>query len=152
MWTGGVRAIITSGDGRILLVRQRHEHGDIWMPPGGAIEAGEDAIRAAARETLEETGLIIEVGSLIWHVEEASSDRGQRFVNFFFAKIVGGETALGSDPEFDAEHQVLRDLKFFSREEIRALSRVYPTMLRDEVWDALAAGRPVGDVFRLRED
>jgi 8-oxo-dGTP pyrophosphatase MutT (NUDIX family) len=152
MWAGGVRLIIPDEAGRVLLVRQRHEGRDIWMPPGGAIEAGENAVRAAAREALEETGLVIEVGPLIWHVEAISPGAGQRFVNFFLAKIVGGAAALGADPEFDAAHQVLRELRFFSREELRALPRVYPPMLLDEVWAVVAAGGPVGDVFRVRED
>jgi hypothetical protein len=45
----------------------------------------------------------------------------------------------------------LRDLRFFSREEVLSLPSVYPSVLRDEVWDVLAAGGPVGDVFRVRE-
>ncbi|MDR1245541.1 MAG: NUDIX hydrolase [Clostridiales Family XIII bacterium] len=151
MWTGGVRVIIQGDAGKILLVRQSCEQGDIWMLPGGAIEDGENASRAAERETFEETGLVVKIGALVWHVEETSSKRGQRFVNFFLAEIAGGAAVIGSDPEFDSEHQVLRDLKFFSRKEIHALPRVYPPMLRDEVWEVLAAGGAVGDVFRVRE-
>jgi hypothetical protein len=73
-------------------------------------------------------------------------------VNFFLAKAVGGAAALGADPEFDAGGQTLRELKFFSREEVGALPRVYPRMLRDEAWAVVAAGGPVGGVFRLRGD
>jgi 8-oxo-dGTP pyrophosphatase MutT (NUDIX family) len=152
MWTGGVRVIIADEDGRILLVRQSHEGNDIWMPPGGGIEDGEDSATAAAREIFEETGLAVEVGPLVWHVEESSLHRGQRFVNFFLAKAVGGAAALGADPEFDAEHQVLRELRFFSRDELLALPRVYPPMLRDEVWAVVTAGGPSGDVFRVRDE
>jgi ADP-ribose pyrophosphatase YjhB (NUDIX family) len=152
MWVGGARAIIPDEAGRLLLVRQRHEGRDIWMPPGGGAEDGENSARTAARETLEETGLVVEIGPLLWHVESVTSTEGQRFVNFFLAKTVLGEAALGADPEFDAEHQVLRELRFFSRAEIEALPCVYPPMLRDEVWDVLACGGPAGDVFRVREE
>jgi ADP-ribose pyrophosphatase YjhB (NUDIX family) len=158
LWAGGARAIIQDEDGRLLLVRQCHEGRDIWMPPGGGMEAGENAAQAAAREVREETGLAVEIGPLLWHVEALSADKGQRFVNFFLAKAPGGaaaiasRAALGADPEFDAAHQVLRELRFFSREELNALPRVYPSMLREEVWAAAAAGGPVGDVFRVRED
>ena len=152
MWTGGVRGILFDEAGRVLLVRQRHEERDIWMLPGGGIEEGEDAARAAAREMLEETGLVVEVGPLIWHVEEVSQDRGQRFVNFFLAKALSGAAALGADPELPAAHQVLRELRYFSRAEIGALSHVYPPMLREELWAVVARGEPAGDVFRLRED
>jgi ADP-ribose pyrophosphatase YjhB (NUDIX family) len=152
MWVGGARVIVFDEANRVLLVRQRHEGRDIWMPPGGGIEDGENAAEAAAREAPEETGLAVEIGPLLWHVESVSSDRGQRFVNFFLARIVGGAATLGADPEFDAAHQVLRELRFFSRAEVEALPHVYPPMLREEIWKVLACGGPVGDVFRIREE
>jgi 8-oxo-dGTP diphosphatase len=107
------------------------------MAPGGAIEAGESSHDAAIRETLEETGLIIHVGSLLWHVEEVSERRGQRFVNFFLGGIIGGQPELGSDPEL-GEDQVLDELKFFSREEIAGIEHIYPDYLRDEIWGLIA--------------
>jgi 8-oxo-dGTP pyrophosphatase MutT (NUDIX family) len=147
MWTGGVRIIIADDEGRVLLVRQHHEGKDIWMAPGGGIEDGENSRDAAIREVLEETGLIIHVGRLLWHVEEVS-ERGQRFVNFFLGKIIGGQPELGSDPEL-GEDQVLDELKFFSKEEVDGLEHVYPGYLRDELWDALAE-EPGGNAYRIR--
>ena len=97
MWTGGVRVIVLDDDNRILMVRQDHPERKVWMVPGGSIEEGESSAQAAVREVLEETGLEIETGGLIWHVEEVS-ERGQRFVNFFRAKVTGGELKLGMDP------------------------------------------------------
>jgi ADP-ribose pyrophosphatase YjhB (NUDIX family) len=137
---------------RVLLIRQSHEGRDIWMPPGGAIEEGENAAQAAVREMLEETGLTVRIGPLLWHAEFVSADKGQRFVNFFLARAAVGEATLGADPEFDAAHQVLRELRFFSRAELETLPHIYPPMLRDELWDILARGGPVGDVFRIREE
>ena len=120
------------------------------MVPGGGIEEGESSMEAAVREVEEETGLDIEVQKLLWHVEEVSK-RGQRFVNFFLGEMTGGTLELGEDPEFDAEHQVLREVKFLSKEEIQALEHVYPDYLRDEVWHVLA-GEDLGyDVFKERE-
>jgi ADP-ribose pyrophosphatase YjhB (NUDIX family) len=153
MWTGGVRVIIADGQGRILLVRQGHEGRDIWMAPGGAIERGESSQDAAVREVMEETGLVIRVRRLLWHVEEISEKRGQRFVNFFLAEIAGGRLELGSDPELGAE-QVLSGLRFFSKEEMEGIEHVYPEYLRDELWDELsaeAAGNPLGNPYRIRE-
>jgi hypothetical protein len=83
-------------------------------------------------------------------VEEVCPDKRQRFVNFFLAEAADGVAALGTDPEFDAAHQVLRELRFFSRAELDAVEHVYPPELREEVWRVVAAGGPVGDVFRLR--
>ncbi|MDR1954116.1 MAG: NUDIX hydrolase [Clostridiales Family XIII bacterium] len=148
MWQGGVRVVIPNGEGKILLVRQHHDGKDIWMAPGGAIEAGESSRDAAIREVLEETGLIIHVGRLLWHVEEISDERGQRFVNFFIGSIIGGKAELGEDPEL-GDNQVLDELEFFSRAEIADIAHIYPDYLRDEVWDELAAetGR---EVYRIR--
>lgn len=150
MWIGGVRVIVMDQQGRILLVRQHHENRDIWMVPGGGIEEGESAAEAAAREILEETGLEIEVGKLVWHVEEVSQ-RGQRFVNFFLGQLKGGNLALGADPEFDAEHQVLREVRFMSREEVQALPVLYPEYLRDELWKILDHDYTGYDAFKMRD-
>lgn len=148
MWAGGVRVIIQDEAGHILLVRQHHEDREIWMPPGGAIEVGENSRDAAIREVLEETGLIIHVGRLLWHIEEVSEARGQRFVNFFAGHIIGGKAELGTDPEL-GEMQVLDGLRFFSKEETAALDHLYPQMLRDEVWDLLNES-DTADAYRIR--
>ena len=50
--------LLQSPEGRVLLI-QRSDKGDMagyWGIPGGKIEDGETAAKAAARETLEETG------------------------------------------------------------------------------------------------
>lgn len=150
MWTGGVRVIIPDGEGRILMVRQTHEGKDLWMVPGGGIEDGENSKEAALREVLEETGLQVKIKRLIWHIEEVSPQRGQRFVNFFLAESVGGELALGSDPEFAADSQVLKEVKFLSRSEIQALERVYPEGMKDALWDALEPKYFRHEVYQVR--
>ena len=149
MWKGGVRVIIPDEEGRILLVRQHHEDQEIWMAPGGAVEEGETSRDAAIREVMEETGLIIHVVRLLWHVEEVSPERGQRFVNFFLGRIIGGKAELVEDPELGAE-QVLDGLKFFTRQEMAAIEHLYPDFLRDEIWTALA-GSEAEDPYKIRE-
>lgn len=135
MWTGGVRVIIFDDERRILMVRQHHEDKDIWMVPGGAIEENENARQAAIREVKEETGLDVEIEKLIWHVEEVSEKRGQRFVNFFLAKIVGGNLELGYDPELLGQEQVMKEVRFVSKEELKSFENVYPEYLRSELWE-----------------
>lgn len=151
MWVGGVRVVILDNKNRVLMVCQHHEDKDIWMVPGGGIEDGEDTLRAGIRELLEETGLEIEMGPLLWHVEEVSESRGQRFVNFFMGRLVGGDMHLGMDPEFDDSHQVLRDVKFMTKEELQAAEHVYPVYLKDELWDILDQGGPVHNAFKVRK-
>lgn len=134
MWIGGVRVVILDEYNRILMVRQHHENRDIWMVPGGAMETGENARQAAIREVYEETGLNIEITKLIWHVEQVSADKGHRFVNFFMANIIGGKLELGSDPEYGEDAQVMREVRFMSRDEMCQLEVLYPDYLKDELW------------------
>lgn len=150
MWIGGVRVIILDNKNRMLMVRQHHEDKDIWMVPGGAIEENENSVEAAAREVMEETGLEVEVGKLIWHVEEVS-ERGQRFVNFFMGRVKGGDLALGEDPEYDENHQVLREVKFMTREEVMDIQVLYPEYLKDEFWRFLNEDYFGYNAFKTRE-
>ena len=150
MWIGGVRVVILDKENRILMVKQHHDEKDIWMVPGGGIEEGESSMAAAVREMKEETGLDVEIDRLIWHTEEVSA-RGQRFVNFFMGRIKGGELTLGADPEFDNEHQVLREVRFMSREEIEQVEHMYPEYLRDEFWRFLDEDYLGYNAFKVRE-
>lgn len=150
MWTGGVRVIVLDEDNRILMVKHDHPERTVWMVPGGSIEEGESSAQAAVREVLEETGLEVEIGGLIWHVEEVS-ERGQRFVNFFRARVTGGELKLGRDPELPDSGQVLAGTQFMSREEVATLENLYPEFLRHELWQHLEQGTIDYDAFRMRE-
>ena len=150
MWTGGVRVIVFDEDNRILMVRQDHPERTVWMVPGGGIEEGENSAQAAVREVREETGLEVEILGLIWHVEEVS-DRGQRFVNFFKARVAGGELKLGADPEFSEDEQVLAQVRFMSRDEVSGLENLYPEFLREELWQHLEQGTIDYNAFRMRE-
>lgn len=151
MWVGGVRVIILDDRNRVLMVRQHHEGRDIWMVPGGGIEEGENASDAGVREVLEETGLRVKIGKLIWHVEEVSEKRGQRFVNFFLAELEGGKLHLGMDPEFSKEEQVLREVRFMSKEEMCHLEVLYPEYLKDELWRFLEEDYYGYNAFKIRK-
>ena len=151
MWTGGVRVIVLDEDNRILMVKQEHPERTVWMVPGGGIEEGENSAQAAVREVREETGLEVEILGLIWHVEEVS-ERGQRFVNFFFGHFADEAQipALGKDPELTEQDQVLQEVVFMSREEMANLPIIYPEYLKDEFWELLDNGKLQYNAFRMR--
>jgi ADP-ribose pyrophosphatase YjhB (NUDIX family) len=61
-----VAGTIPAEDGRILLTRRAiHPAHGKWTFPGGYVEWGEPVDAAAIRETLEETGLSVELGGLV---------------------------------------------------------------------------------------
>ena len=151
MWVGGARVVVLDDNKRILMVRQRHESRDIWMVPGGGIEEGENSEQAAVREVKEETGLDVNIIKLLWHVEEVSEDRGQRFVNFFLAEVKGGTLGLGKDPERTEGGQVLRELRFMPREEVANLETLYPEYLRDELWALIDDNSSEFNSYKMRE-
>jgi ADP-ribose pyrophosphatase YjhB (NUDIX family) len=78
-------------DGGILLVQRDIEPGyGKWTFPGGFVERGERAEAAAERETLEETGVEIEVTGIVG----LYSYEGQiPAIAAFAARMVGGEPA-----------------------------------------------------------
>lgn len=56
-------AIFDNHRDKLLLIRLA-DNGQ-WCLPGGGMDAGESIVEACAREVLEETGLVVEVGRLI---------------------------------------------------------------------------------------
>ena len=82
----GAHVLATDGEARILVVRTTYL-GPGWMLPGGRVERGETPHAAAARETLEETGLRVRVDRLVLVDAHRAHD-----VSFVFrGQVEGGE-------------------------------------------------------------
>jgi len=54
-----VDAIVFRDDAVLLVKRNDEPSKGLWSPPGGSLELGETVEQAAARETLEETGVVV---------------------------------------------------------------------------------------------
>jgi mutator protein MutT len=98
----GVGAVIVH-EGRVVLVKRRFEPlAGTWSIPGGAVEVGETLEACVAREMLEETGFVVEVGPVIEVLDRITHDDASR-VLYHFVLVdylcwpIGGELRAGTD-------------------------------------------------------
>jgi ADP-ribose pyrophosphatase YjhB (NUDIX family) len=98
----GVGGVIVD-QGRVVLIRRRFEPlAGQWSLPGGAVDVGETLVECVAREMLEETGLIVEVGPVIEVFDRIIRDPEGR-VQFHYVLVdyvcrpIGGVLAAASD-------------------------------------------------------
>jgi len=56
-----VTLFILDPGGRLALIRKPQFAADVWRPPGGGIQPGEEFVSGAVREAFEETGLHVEL-------------------------------------------------------------------------------------------
>jgi 8-oxo-dGTP diphosphatase len=129
-------AALVVQDNRLLLVNHR-EMGryDFWLPPGGRLEGSESIMTCARRETLEETGLVVEPDRILY-VQEFT-EPGYHFVKFFIlCSGFSGELTLENRDEAE---NFLVDVGFFSQQELQEMD-VHPAILKGEFWAELESG------------
>ena len=86
-------------DNALLLVRRVMEPGrGRWALPGGWVDAGQDPREAAAREALEEAGVVVDVGEIVEAFLNPPADGGALFL-LFRGEWVSGEPVAGDDAD-----------------------------------------------------
>jgi ADP-ribose pyrophosphatase YjhB (NUDIX family) len=104
-----VGAIVFDDRGRVLLIERGKPPGaGLWTVPGGKVEVNETLAQAVAREVREETGLMVEVGTLACVVERMGDDYHYVILDYV-ARVIGGKLAPGDDA---------RDAKFVDETEL----------------------------------
>lgn len=92
-----VNVVVVDDADRILLIRRTDN--DNWAIPGGAMDLGESLPQAGIRETLEETGIHIEITGIVGiytdprHVilYTSNGETRQEFSVVFTARPTGGQ-------------------------------------------------------------
>lgn len=98
----GVGAVIADGE-RVLLVRRGNEPlRNQWSIPGGVLELGETLRQGAAREALEETGLVVEPGEVVDAVDSIFRDDAGRPQYHYvlvdlLCRVLSGELRAATD-------------------------------------------------------
>ncbi|XP_072702779.1 nucleoside diphosphate-linked moiety X motif 17 isoform X9 [Ciconia boyciana] len=67
----GVAVLLQASTGRVLLTRRAGTLSifpNVWVPPGGHVEPGEELLAVGLRELEEETGLRLEAGTFSWRM------------------------------------------------------------------------------------
>lgn len=95
-------AVVTDGQGRILLQRRRDN--DLWALPGGGMDMNDSLPGAAVREVKEETGLDIEITGLVGtytdprHIIAYSDGEVRRQFNVCFrGRVIGGTLEISDE-------------------------------------------------------
>ncbi|MGL4576161.1 MAG: NUDIX domain-containing protein [Burkholderiaceae bacterium] len=138
--------VLVEHEHRILLVN--HEKPgvyDFWVAPGGGVQNDESLHMAAQREAREETGLIVEVGKLVY-IEEMLQP-GVRHCKFWFTgTLLGGMLSVDA-PEARAEH--ITQARWLAFDELQQFT-VYPPVLKERYAADRAAGFPSVTHLELR--
>jgi ADP-ribose pyrophosphatase YjhB (NUDIX family) len=92
-----VVVLIAAGERVLLIQRANDPAKGTWAMPAGFVELDEDPRAAARRETLEETGLEIEITQLIDVLHRPDPNGLADIVIAYRARIVGGTLLAGDD-------------------------------------------------------
>jgi ADP-ribose pyrophosphatase YjhB (NUDIX family) len=93
-------AVVVRKNSDVLLVQRANPpRKGYWTLPGGFMDAGEDPFRAAERECLEETGLVVRATELLGMVARPENSTGAHLVLYFHGEYQQGDLIAADDAE-----------------------------------------------------
>jgi 8-oxo-dGTP pyrophosphatase MutT (NUDIX family) len=120
-YTGRAQCLVIR-DNKILMVKHKHSENEWnYCLPGGRIEKGETPEQAAIRELQEECLVCCKI---IKKVSEYV-DSFDYNIYTFHADIGEQNPALGGDPEFSGNNQILNEVRWLSLNEICERDRAF---------------------------
>jgi 8-oxo-dGTP pyrophosphatase MutT (NUDIX family) len=139
----GVSILIPDG-GRALLVRRGpgHSFPGLWCMPCGAIEHAEDFLTAGIREVREETGLDIEIASLLSVCTNYFEGGTTTLVPVLEGRVLGGS------PRPDGDETI--DIRWFAPDELPALAFEADGHIIQRYFATGLIGAPVDPLFARR--
>ncbi len=115
---------------KILLVRYLDSQGKSFLAgPGGGVSINESTSQAAVREVLEETGLKVKPGNILF-VEDMLSKRHRITKIWFLCSLMGGKLAKTKG----AVKEKIIEVGWFRRDQLNN-EVVYPIPLITYNWD-----------------
>lgn len=112
---------IVERNGRILLVR---EHRGLWSTPGGHLDFGESLAECAARETLEETGIVVSNVRFVAITNDLLTDVDKHYLTVWM------RADSSSDDIFIGDGAEIAEAGWFAEKEIpRPLHRFFESLV-----------------------
>jgi 8-oxo-dGTP pyrophosphatase MutT (NUDIX family) len=144
--THDVTLFILDEANRLALIRKPHFARDVWRPPGGGIQPGEDFAMGAVREAVEETGLRVELRRYLVDAHARFTNAGRELrwrTHVFLAHTADEEVVPGDAAEIaEARWGSLPELAGPLRERLLATGRAfwrYRVALHDAAMEQLGA-------------
>ncbi len=128
---------------RFLLVHER-KHGQLFYLPAGRVESGEQLVQAACRETLEETGVPIDITGIL-RIEHSPMPDGAVRCRVFFLAHPRDDTPPKTVPDADTLGATWVSLSELDRYPLRGPE------VRD-IFTYVARGGPVFPVSLLQPE
>jgi 8-oxo-dGDP phosphatase len=139
-----VACVIINDNGEILMMQEAKKSTGKWYLPAGHLEKGENLVDGAKREVLEETGMNVDIKTLL--AVEVAGGHWFRFI--FTGDVIGGTLKDFPDNE-SLQAQWIKDVNSLSLRSddilnVIELGRKYANRKSDELWhkEILPAFKP----------